>query len=75
MVEYYNIMVTTIKNLKEGTFFTLKDYGENDAPESAVWVRAHYDRASKTYCVFKFADVSHESFMKGNRVVFTDIFF
>ena len=68
-------MQTTIKNVKVGDFFTLKDYGENDAPESAVWVRGEYDRSSKTYCVYKYANVNKESFMKGTRKVFTDFYF
>lgn len=35
---------TTLKQLKPGTLFRLKD-----SESSPVWVRDHYDRSSKTY--------------------------
>lgn len=36
---------TTLKQLKPGTLFRLKD------SESSIWVRDHYDRSSKTLCL------------------------
>lgn len=40
----YKIMdKTTLKQLKPGTLFRLKD-----SESSPVWVRDHYDRSSKT---------------------------
>lgn len=68
-------MQKKIKDLKVGEFFTLKDYGENETPERAVWVRGEYDRCSKTYSCYKFADVNHENFFKGSREVFTEFTF
>lgn len=49
---------TTLKQLKPGTLFRLKD-----SESSPVWVRDHYDRSSKT-------DYNHEAFFKGTRTVF-----
>lgn len=39
---------TTLKQLKPGTLFRLKD-----SESSPVWVRDHYDRSSKTYACHK----------------------
>lgn len=68
-------MQTTIKNLKVGELFTLKDYGEQDAPERAVWVRGEYDRGSKTFSCCKWENANHEHFFKGSKVVFAEIYF
>lgn len=45
---------TTLKQLKPGTLFGLKD-----SESSPVWVRDHYDE-----------DYNHEPFFKGTRTVF-----
>lgn len=42
---------TTLKQLKPGTLFRLKD-----SESSPVWVRDHYDRSSKTYACHKYED-------------------
>ena len=68
-------MKTQIKNIKVGEFFTLKDYGEQDVPERAVWVRGEYDKSSRTYSCCKYADVNHEHFFKGAKEVFTEFYF
>ena len=60
-------MKKQIKDLKAGEFFTLKDYGENDVPERAVWVRGEYDKGSRTYSCCKYADANHEHFSKARR--------
>lgn len=49
---------TTLKQLKPGTLFRLKD-----SESSPVWVRDHYDRS-------KYEDYNHEAFFKGTRTVF-----
>lgn len=54
-----------LKQIKQGEYFSLKD--NENAP---LWVRNHYDRASKTYSCSKYDDVNSESFMKPNRKVF-----
>lgn len=51
---------TTLKQVKPGTLFRLKD-----SESSPVCVRDHYDRSSKTY-----EDYNHEAFFKGTRTVF-----
>ena len=56
---------TTLKQLKPGTLFRLKD-----SESSPVWVRDHYDRSSKTYACHKYEDYNHETFFKGTRTVF-----
>jgi len=53
---------TTLKQLKPGTLFRLKD-----SESSLVWVRDHYDRSSKTYACHKYYDSNHETFFKGTR--------
>lgn len=68
-------MKTQIKNIKVGEFFTLKDYGEQDVPECAVWVRGEYDKSSKTYSCCKFNDACHEHFFKGTKEVFAEFYF
>lgn len=68
-------MITkTVKELKQGEFFTLKDYGEYP-PESRVYVRGYYERSSKKYECKKFYDWNAESFLKGSRVVYTGFTF
>lgn len=42
---------TTLKQLKPGTLFRLKD-----SESSPVWARDHYDRSSKTYACHKYED-------------------
>lgn len=64
-----------IKDLKQGDYFTLKDYGELEVNENVVWVRGSYDIGSKTFSCCKFEDVNHEHFFKGNKVVYTDLYF
>ena len=58
-----------IKDLKKGTFFTLKNYGEYP-PESRVYIRGDYERSSKKYSCYKSEDYNHESFFNGSRIVF-----
>lgn len=65
----------TIKELRLGEFFTLKDYGTNEVSEKVVWVRGEYDRSTRNYSCYKFTDVCHESFYKGDKKVFTDFIF
>lgn len=64
---------TTLKQLKPGTLFRLKD-----SESSPVWVRDHYDRSSKTYACHKYEDYNHEAFFKIPEYitgVFTDIWY
>ena len=63
----------TIKELKQGEMFTLK---EIEFPkESQVYVRGEYDRSSKTYSCTKWNDCNAERFFKGTKTVFTEFTF
>lgn len=68
---------TTIKDLKVGEYFTLKEYDDtvNEVPEKLVWIRGEYERSEKKYSCTKFVDFCHENFFKGTKVVYTDIYF
>lgn len=69
-------MKSTIKDLKNGDFFTLKDYGEEtEVKEKNVWVRGDYDKASKTYSCCKYSDANHEHFFRGTKEVYIDFYF
>lgn len=59
-----------IKQLPKGEFIKLKD--SESAP---VWVRGDYDRASRSYSIYKFDDINHESFVRGSRSVFVGFTF
>jgi hypothetical protein len=63
-----------LKDIKKGTFFTLKNYGEYP-PESRVYVRGDYERSEKKYSCYKFTNVNAESFFKSNRLVFVGFTF
>lgn len=56
---------TTIRQLKKGDFFRMRD--SDTAP---VWVRDEYIPSAKKYSTHKFDDVNHEVLRKGNFVVF-----
>lgn len=60
----------TIKQLKKGDYFTLK---EIEYPkESQVWVRDEYDHSARAFLVYNFADVCKSRLLKGDRQVFDD---
>lgn len=59
----------TIRELKQGDYFTLKPRN-GELKESQIWVRAHYDRTSKTYSAYNYADVNRERFFKPTKQVF-----
>lgn len=56
---------TTIKELKRGDFFRLKE--TDTAP---VWVRDEYDRSSRKYYGYKWEDVNHGRGFKSSQTVF-----
>ena len=60
----------TIKAIPKGEFIKLKD-----SETSPVWVRGEYDRASRTYSIYKFDDVNQEVFVRGSRSVFVGFTF
>lgn len=61
---------TTIRRLKKGEFFRLKD--SETAP---VWVRDEYIPSAKKFSTHKFDDVNHEALRKGDSVVFVGFIF
>ena len=64
---------TTMRQLKEGDFFTFRPH--EYPKERQVYVRSRYDRSGKKFAYFPFSDVMDEHFAKGSRVVFTDFIF
>lgn len=69
-------MKTTIKQLKKGDFFRLKEFNENEViNESSVWIRGDYERSTKRYSCIKYSDANHENFFKGDKVVYIDFTF
>lgn len=61
---------TILSKVKKGQFFKLKP--TEDAP---VWVRSDYNRELKKYEIYKYFDVNHYAFRKGNIVVYVDFYF
>lgn len=67
---------TTIKELKKGDFFRLKEFREDEVVNSSsVWIRGDYERSSKKYSCSKFDDFCHENFFRGDKVVYVDFEF
>lgn len=69
-LDHLDVKKTKVKNLNQGTYFKLKP--SDTAP---VWVRDHYDRASKTYACHKYDDYNHEKFLKGSQNVYINFTF
>lgn len=61
---------TTIRQLKKGGFFRLKD--SETAP---VWVRGEYIPEAKQYSTYKFDDTNHETLRKGTAQVYVGFTF
>ena len=64
---------TTMRQLKEGEFFTFRPHEE--PTERQVYVRSDYDRSTKRFAYFPYNDMMNEHFAKGERVVYTDFIF
>lgn len=63
----------TIKQLKKGEFFTVKQI--DNPNESQVWVRGDYDKSERKYECYKFSDVCACRFFKGDKEVYTGFTF
>ena len=61
-------MKTTLKELKLGDYFTIKDI-ENPT-ENQVYIRGDYERTEKKYSYYKFNDTNSEKFATGTKEVF-----
>lgn len=64
---------TTIRQIKAGTFFTLKPIEE--PKESQVYVRDEYNRSTKKYEAYKFENISDFREFKGDKKVYIDFYF
>lgn len=62
-----------LKDLKKGDYFTVVPV--ECAKESQVWIRGEYLRCCNKYSVYKFEDINHENFMKGEKTVYADFIF
>ena len=63
---------TTLNNLDNGVFFTLKPI---DFPkDNQVYARDFYDRESKRYCISNYSNTI-EKFVKGDKVVYINFEF
>lgn len=68
--EFLDEQQVRLRELSSGEFFTLNDPNHAEqVDERLVWVRGEYDRATKSYYCYKYADVNHERPMKGTRKV------
>ena len=63
----------TIKQLKKGTYFTLKQI--EFPKESQVYIRGEYIPEAKAYSCCKYSDMNAERLLKGTKEVFTDFTF
>lgn len=63
----------TIKDLKKGDFFTLKEIPEPN--ENQVYIKGEYDKISKTYSCCKFSDMNNEKFYNGSKTIFSGFTF
>lgn len=63
----------TIREIKEGEFFTLKPI--DNPKESQVYVRGPYDRSSRKYSAVKFSDINSERLFPADREVYVDFTF
>lgn len=61
---------STIRQLKKGEFFRLKD--SETAP---VWVRGDYVSSEKKFSTHKFDDINHETLRKGETEVYVGFTF
>lgn len=60
----------TIRELKKGEFFRLRD-----TDTSPVWIRDVYVPELRKYSTYKFDDVNHEQVLKGDTIVFVGFTF
>lgn len=63
----------TIKELKKGEYFTIKQLP--DPNEKQVWIRGDYDRETRKYSAVRFSDMNDERFFPSDKPVYTDFVF
>ena len=63
----------TIKELKQGDYFTKKAISEPTPAQ--VWIREDYSRENKAYFCRNWNDSNKYCLMKGNKEIFVDFTF
>lgn len=58
-----------LNQVKQGEWVRLVRKG---VPAGTIWVRNHYDRATKSYSLTDINDINREIFRKASTVVFLD---
>ena len=69
----FTLKAVQIKDLKQGTFFTLKPIIY--PTEKQVYTRESYERSTKKYSCTRYDDFCAERFFKGSKIVYTDFIF
>lgn len=65
-----------LKQLKKGDLFLRKEpKDDQNVRASSVWVRGDYVPSERKYSCYKWDDVNHESFLKGDKLVFVEFYF
>lgn len=62
-----NMRQVQLRDVKAKGLFQLKD-----VETSTLYVRNHYDKASKSFSISKYEDINAERFIKADRIVFVD---
>lgn len=62
-----------LKDVKKGTFFTLRPIEEPS--ESQVFVRGEYDRFEKKFDCYRWSDINDWRLWSGNKVVYVGFTF
>lgn len=73
----FDMIQKKLKDVKKGDFFCLNEYDDSqtEVDEKKVWIRGDYERSEKKYSCIAFVDHCKEKFIKGDRVVYTEIYF
>ena len=64
---------TTLKQIKNGEWFTLKPIEE--PKDSQVYIKEDYERSEKKYWCSKWSDICAGRYLKGSTVVYVDFTF
>ncbi len=65
--------MVTLKDIKKDDLLTLKEIKEPKGKQ--VWVKSHYDKTTKRYVVFNWADIGKSKLIKGSKEIFIDFIF
>lgn len=63
----------TLKQLKKGEYFTLKNISH--PTENQVFVKGEYDRTERKYVIYKFNNINSFRCLSGDKVIYTDFIF